>query len=150
MIAKLETFVADARRADAPAGMLRIPGGSFRMGSDYHCSEERPAHRVTVSPFWMGSTTITNADFACFVAATGQMTLAERPLGARAMPPTQMNCAVRRPVPAARRWTATATPPSPASASCPRWSMAPASSARLPFAGDAGWPRARRRWWTPA
>ena len=28
-------------------GMLRIPGGTFRMGSDRHYPEEAPAHRVT-------------------------------------------------------------------------------------------------------
>jgi hypothetical protein len=36
------------------AGMVRIPGGTFRMGSDRHYPEEAPAHRVTVDPFWKG------------------------------------------------------------------------------------------------
>jgi len=34
--------------SEAPAGMVRIPGGAFRMGSDRHYPEEAPAHRVTV------------------------------------------------------------------------------------------------------
>jgi formylglycine-generating enzyme required for sulfatase activity len=70
-----------ARQAQTrPAGMLPIPGGSFLMGSDQHYPEERPAHRVTVSPFWMDRDTVTNAAFARFVAETGYVTVAERPL----------------------------------------------------------------------
>jgi len=50
------------------------------MGSNRHYPEERPVHRVTVDGFWMDSHAVTNADFARFVAATGYITLAERPL----------------------------------------------------------------------
>ena len=62
------------------AGMVRVPGGRFLMGSDRHYAEERPAHPVTVSGFWMDTTTVTNAEFARFVAATGYRTVADRPL----------------------------------------------------------------------
>lgn len=69
------------RRADTLlVGMVRIPGGQFAMGSDHHYIEERPAHRVTVSDFWMDETAVTNAQFARFAAATGYVTVAERPL----------------------------------------------------------------------
>ena len=37
----------DASAAAHP-GMLWIPGGTFRMGSDHHYPEEKPTHRVTV------------------------------------------------------------------------------------------------------
>ncbi|WP_270937347.1 formylglycine-generating enzyme family protein [Falsiroseomonas oryzae] len=66
--------------------MVRIPGGRFRMGSDHHYPEERPAHPVTVSPFLMDITTVTNRQFAAFVAATGYVTVAERPLDPAAYP----------------------------------------------------------------
>jgi formylglycine-generating enzyme len=61
-------------------GMRRVPGGTFRIGSDHHYAEERPAHSVRVDGFWMDETTVTNAAFAAFVAATGYVTVAERPL----------------------------------------------------------------------
>ncbi|WP_332837429.1 formylglycine-generating enzyme family protein [Neoroseomonas rubea] len=67
--------------ADPPlADMVRVPGGTFLMGSDRHYAEERPAHNVYVDPFWMDATAVTNAAFAAFVAATGYVSVAERPL----------------------------------------------------------------------
>ena len=63
----------------APAGMVWIPGGTFLMGSDTHYPEEAPAHRVTVGGFWMDSFAVTNERFGDFVAATGYVTVAERP-----------------------------------------------------------------------
>jgi formylglycine-generating enzyme len=62
------------------AGMSLIRGGLFVMGSDRHYPEERPAHRVSVDTFWIDTRTVTNAEFAAFVAATGYRTVAERPL----------------------------------------------------------------------
>ena len=59
--------------------MLRIPAGTFVMGSDHHYPEEAPAHRVKVDAFLIDATAVTNAMFARFVGATGHVTLAERP-----------------------------------------------------------------------
>lgn len=73
----------------APSGMRRIPGGAFQMGSDAHYPEERPAHRVVVDSFWMDATTVTNAQFAAFAAATGYVTVAERPLDPAQYPGAQ-------------------------------------------------------------
>jgi sulfatase modifying factor 1 len=70
----------------APAGgplvgdMVWIPSGTFRMGSDAHYPEEAPAREVEVSGFWMSRTTVTNDEFRKFVADTGYVTVAERPL----------------------------------------------------------------------
>ncbi|MGO8920168.1 MAG: formylglycine-generating enzyme family protein [Stellaceae bacterium] len=58
--------------------MVRVPGGTFRKGSDAHYPEEAPAHPVTVDGFWIDRCAVTNADFACFVGATGYVTLVER------------------------------------------------------------------------
>jgi formylglycine-generating enzyme len=63
-----------------PTSFVTIPGGVFCMGSDDHYSEEAPAHRVLVDELLVRSTAVTNADFARFVAATGYVTVAERPL----------------------------------------------------------------------
>jgi formylglycine-generating enzyme len=59
-------------------GMVFIPGGTFLMGSDHHYPEEAPAHRVTVSGFWIDRHTVTNQQFARFVHKTGYVTVAEQ------------------------------------------------------------------------
>jgi formylglycine-generating enzyme required for sulfatase activity len=66
--------------------MLWITGGQFLMGSDAHYPEESPAHQVSVSGYWMDATAVTNADFQAFVAQSGYITLAERPLDPRQFP----------------------------------------------------------------
>ena len=58
-------------------GMLYVPGGTFRMGSDRHYPEEAPVHRVTVDGFWIDRTPVTNRQFRDFVNATGYVTFAE-------------------------------------------------------------------------
>jgi formylglycine-generating enzyme required for sulfatase activity len=65
--------LADARLA----GMRRLKGGRFRMGSERFYPEEAPVRQVRVDPFWIDETPVTNAEFARFVAATGHVTLAE-------------------------------------------------------------------------
>jgi sulfatase modifying factor 1 len=66
--------------ADDPArDMVRIRGGTFRMGSDRHYPEEAPSHRVTVDEFCIDRTPVTNRQFRDFVEATGHVTFAEIP-----------------------------------------------------------------------
>lgn len=60
-------------------GMVFVPGGTFRMGSDRHYSEESPSHRVTVDGFWIDETPVTNAQFKKFVSETRYTTFAEIP-----------------------------------------------------------------------
>jgi formylglycine-generating enzyme required for sulfatase activity len=57
--------------------MIRVSGGTFRMGSDKHYAEEAPVHRVTVDGFWIDRTPVTNRQFRRFVNATGYVTFAE-------------------------------------------------------------------------
>jgi len=59
--------------------MVWIPGRPFLMGSNNHYPEEAPAHEVRVGGFWIDIYTVTNAQFARFVEATGYVTVAERP-----------------------------------------------------------------------
>ncbi len=63
----------------ATRDMIRIPGGTFCMGSDRHYPEEAPAHTVTVDGFWIDAAPVTNAQFRAFVEATGYVTWAEIP-----------------------------------------------------------------------
>jgi len=65
--------VADPNRAD----MVRIPRGTFRMGSNRHYPEEAPVHLAKVDAFKIDRTPVTNRQFAEFVRATGYVTLAE-------------------------------------------------------------------------
>jgi formylglycine-generating enzyme len=48
------------------------------LGEGYAADGEAPVHPVTVSPFAIAPTTVTNAEFAEFVEATGHRTDAER------------------------------------------------------------------------
>ncbi len=59
--------------------MVRIPAGTFRMGSDHHYAEEAPAHHVAVDGFWIDRTPVTNRQFKAFVNATGHVTTAQVP-----------------------------------------------------------------------
>jgi sulfatase modifying factor 1 len=57
-----------------------LPGGEFAMGSSEFYPDESPVHRVRVDPFVIDRYPVTNAEFGKFVAATGYLTVAERPL----------------------------------------------------------------------
>lgn len=64
---------------EAPNGMIWIKDGEFWMGiDDPMFPDAQPVHKVHVDGFWMDKTTVTNAEFAAFVKATGYVTVAER------------------------------------------------------------------------
>lgn len=84
----LAWFVPEAKRImrdretqsrDQRAGsdMVRVAGGNFEMGANDGARDEQPKHNVTVNPFWMDRTEVTNEEFARFVKATGYITTAE-------------------------------------------------------------------------
>lgn len=70
----------------AASDLVRIDGGTFQMGSGEHYREEGPVREVTVGPFFIGRTEVTNAEFSAFVEATGYVTTAERGLRAEDRP----------------------------------------------------------------
>jgi formylglycine-generating enzyme required for sulfatase activity/predicted Ser/Thr protein kinase len=80
-----------------PAGMVYVPGGDFMMGRDDGDDPfERPAHKVTVKPFFMDQFEVTNEDYAKFVNATAHpapsnWTNGNYPAGAARKPATGVN-----------------------------------------------------------
>lgn len=87
-----DTAVAPAGWADLPRAdpaeqqalrdaLVPIPGGIFEMGtrhSTYPEDLDSPRRKVRVSAFRIGATTVTNAQFARFIEATGYRTVAEK------------------------------------------------------------------------
>lgn len=59
---------------------VKLPGGSFVMGSSAVYREEGPERETTVDGFWIDPHEVTNRQFAEFVAATGYVTVAEKPV----------------------------------------------------------------------
>jgi len=63
-------------------GMVELPGGTFRMGTDdpdgFPEDHEGPVREVSVEPFAVAAHAVTNERFAEFVRATGYETDAER------------------------------------------------------------------------
>jgi formylglycine-generating enzyme len=68
--------------APVARGMVRVPGGEFRMGGadadSFPDDGEGPVRTVRLSPYLMDPTTVTNRQFATFVKDTGYVTDAER------------------------------------------------------------------------
>ena len=55
-------------------GMVLIPAGEFRMGSNSGSSYEKPVHSVYVDAFYMDKYEVTNAQYAAFLNAKGKHT----------------------------------------------------------------------------
>src|SRR5215475_13181889 len=53
-----------------PSDLIEIPGGEFRMGQEDGRAEERPVHRVRLSPFRLCRYQVTNAHWQTFRKAT--------------------------------------------------------------------------------
>jgi len=66
-------------------GMVWVRPGTFAMGDTVY-PEEGPLRTVAVDGFWIDRTEVTNRDFAAFIAATGYVTVAERPVDAALHP----------------------------------------------------------------
>ena len=82
VVAAIAASVAYAD-ANAPDGMVWIPGGEFIMGTEKGEDPdawpvESPSPQVRVDGFWMDETEVTNAEFREFVEETGYVTTAEK------------------------------------------------------------------------
>lgn len=60
------------------AGMIRLQGGTFTLGTKLGYEDERPEIKTKVAGFWIDQTEVTVAQFASFVKATGYVTTAEQ------------------------------------------------------------------------
>jgi formylglycine-generating enzyme len=60
--------------------MVGIPAGSFHMGAIGFYPEEEPVRQIEIDAFWLDRGPVSVAQFAEFVAQTGYLTVAERPL----------------------------------------------------------------------
>jgi formylglycine-generating enzyme len=81
--ARAPTPAAAAARSpagvDVPPGMVYVPGGRVRVGSDVEgMPDEAPAFDTVVAPFLLDQHPVTVAEFRAFVEATGHRTDAER------------------------------------------------------------------------
>ncbi|MCD6405765.1 MAG: SUMF1/EgtB/PvdO family nonheme iron enzyme [Planctomycetes bacterium] len=75
LAAKARSFFAriskrSAAGPGAPEGMVYVPAGEFRMGSNHSSPDERPAMRIPLAAFFIDITPVTNRDYAGFVQAT--------------------------------------------------------------------------------
>lgn len=70
---------------DTPGDMQRVPAGRFQMGDDVY-ADEGPIRSESVAAFDIDRHEVTNAQFARFVAQTGYVTVAERPVDPTAYP----------------------------------------------------------------
>jgi formylglycine-generating enzyme required for sulfatase activity len=66
----LESVAVAAESKDLTA-MMRVPAGSFLMGSNDGPEDERPQHQVVLAEFFIDRTPVTNAQFAQFLNAVG-------------------------------------------------------------------------------
>ena len=79
-MATVNNMIKTTPPGDPPfPGMVWIPGGEFRMGSENFYPEERPVHQVAVDGFWIDKYQVTNTQYARFVGETGYVTIAEQP-----------------------------------------------------------------------
>lgn len=104
------------------------------MGENDVYAEEGPVRPTTVTGFWIDPHEVTNRQFAQFVAATGYVTLAEKPVDAKLfkVPPQQIPPDMLKP------GSAVFTPPAkPSTRYADWWRYVPGASWKKPY-GPAG------------
>ncbi|GAB2539465.1 formylglycine-generating enzyme family protein [Gracilibacillus alcaliphilus] len=77
-----ETLRVEAGKLHGTDGMVYLAGGEYLMGTDqeegFKADGEGPVQKVTVAPFYMDQTTVTNQQFQEFVEATDYQTESEK------------------------------------------------------------------------
>lgn len=61
-----------------PIPSILVTGGSFLIGNGTGDKMEQPAHRVSLSSFWMATTPVTLLQFRQFIQSTGYVTTVEK------------------------------------------------------------------------
>ncbi|MEP7342850.1 MAG: bifunctional serine/threonine-protein kinase/formylglycine-generating enzyme family protein [Acidobacteriota bacterium] len=69
LLTRPEPPVDPGPRQAKPADMISIPGGEFMMGRNDGNDYEKPAHKVTLKPFYIDATEVTNEQYQQFVDA---------------------------------------------------------------------------------
>jgi formylglycine-generating enzyme required for sulfatase activity len=72
---------SEEKKSTSPE-MIKVEGGTFMMGAtseqgNQAQSDEKPAHKVTVSSFLIGKTELTVGEFKEFIISTGYKTTAD-------------------------------------------------------------------------
>ncbi len=75
-----QDFATTASCDTPPDTPVEIAGGSFTMGQVDIYAEEGPLRETRVDTFWIDRHEVTNRQYAEFIAATGYVTLAEKPV----------------------------------------------------------------------
>lgn len=74
--------VESAAAPDSTEDMIRLPGGTFLMGTEdgegFPADGEGPVREIHVDPFYIAPHAVTNEAFAAFIEETGYVTEAER------------------------------------------------------------------------
>ncbi|HEY2341923.1 MAG TPA: SUMF1/EgtB/PvdO family nonheme iron enzyme, partial [Chthoniobacteraceae bacterium] len=85
---QVEATAQANRLKNVTGDMVWIPPGTFTMGGigTEVPPDELPLHDVKIDGFYMDKTTVTNEEFARFVAATGYVTVAEKPVTSKTVP----------------------------------------------------------------
>lgn len=105
--------------------VVDIPAGEYQVGQNGYYAEEQPVGSVTIAPFNIDATEVTNASFRAFVEATGYVTRAERGL-----PEVQYETLpdeVRQP------GSAVFSPPKPNSTRAAWWTFVPGANWKVPL-----------------
>ncbi len=75
-----EAYTQDIPGTAVSFGMVPIPAGSFRMGSDLD-EDSKPTHEVKIDAFWMGTHEVTWDSFEMFLDKNYELAISEGPLG---------------------------------------------------------------------